>query len=193
MTREAEAAYEKLCEELEAAELVDAETDEEEWADALVQFIMRKQGISFIAGAEEERTFNHMEKTAAELRCERVDLSLARQLGQSIALNSSLRKELEMVKNQYGIFHQPKNTLPRIEQIWAVVSVDPEDGNEGVAAVELQSGVMMPLIAADEKRLEFIKPLAQQLANFTEMKLKLIRLSVREEVAEINAQPQPKP
>lgn len=79
---------------------------------------------------------------------------------------------------------QPKNTLPRIEQIWAVVSVDAVDGNEGVCAATI-GNVVMPLIAADEKRLEQIVPIAKQISAETGTKFKLIRFSNREEVSEI--------
>src|SRR5258708_6381349 len=33
-----------------------------------------------------------------------------------------------------GLFVQAKNTMPRIDKIWAGVSVDPRDGNEGNGA-----------------------------------------------------------
>jgi hypothetical protein len=31
----------------------------------------------------------------------------------------------------------PKNEMPRIDAIWAFVSVDPDDGNEGVLSAPL--------------------------------------------------------
>jgi hypothetical protein len=79
---------------------------------------------------------------------------------------------------------QPKNTLPRIEQLWAIVSVDAQDGNEGVCAAMI-GGVIMPLIAADEKRLEQIVPIAKEVAAETGTKFKLVRFSNREEVSDI--------
>jgi hypothetical protein len=84
----------------------------------------------------------------------------------------------------YTLFHQPKNTMPKITEIWAVVSVDPADGNEGVAAATV-SGMMLPLIAADEKRLAMILPIAEHIKASTGLKLKLIKFTTREEVREI--------
>lgn len=46
----AEAAYEALCEELETSKLVDPIQDDEEWADRLVMFILRKMGEAHQAG-----------------------------------------------------------------------------------------------------------------------------------------------
>jgi hypothetical protein len=74
--------------------------------------------------------------------------------------------------------------MPKIESIWAFVSVDPEDGNEGVAAASFR-GVMMPLIAADEKRLTMILPIAEHIKASTGIKLKLVKFTTREEIREI--------
>jgi hypothetical protein len=83
-----------------------------------------------------------------------------------------------------GLFIQPYNTLPQIDQIWMVVSVDPNDANEGVCAA-IVGGVMMPLIAADPKRLDQIVSLATDVKRKTGMRLKLVKFSQREEIAEI--------
>jgi hypothetical protein len=79
---------------------------------------------------------------------------------------------------------QPKNTMPKIESIWAFVSMDPLDGNEGVCAFQVGQH-MMPMIAADPKRLEQLTPLAESLALRTGMKIKLVRFHSREEVKEL--------
>jgi hypothetical protein len=79
---------------------------------------------------------------------------------------------------------QPKNTMPRIDSIWAFVSVDPQDGNEGVCAFQIGQH-MMPMIAADPKRLKALTPLAESLALRTGMKIKLVRFTAREEVREL--------
>jgi hypothetical protein len=84
----------------------------------------------------------------------------------------------------YGFVHQPKNTLPRIERVWMIVSVDQSDGNEGVCAAEV-NGMMLPLIATDEKRLPFIVDRAKDIKLATNIKLKLVKFSSREEVCEI--------
>lgn len=64
----AEAAYEKICEELELAELVDAMHDDEEWADKLAQFILKKQSdawnAGYVEGCREEQS--HQEQLKIE-------------------------------------------------------------------------------------------------------------------------------
>lgn len=84
-----------------------------------------------------------------------------------------------------ALFTQPKNTMPKIESIWAYVSVDADDGNEGVCAVTFGNGITIPLIAADPARLDSIRPLAMDLAAKTGMKIRLVRFTSREEIEEI--------
>jgi hypothetical protein len=75
----------------------------------------------------------------------------------------------------------PKNTMPRIDAIWAFVSVDPEDGNEGVCAAPLLGpGSMVPLIAADEARLKSITPIAEHIAKASGMVIRLVKFTNRE-------------
>jgi len=79
----------------------------------------------------------------------------------------------------------PPNTLPRIDSIWAYVSVD-ADGNEGVCAAPIgHGGMCMPLIAVDEARLSSITPIAEALARITGMTIKLVRFTAREELRNI--------
>lgn len=88
------------------------------------------------------------------------------------------------MRDEETIFRQPKNTMPRIEHLWLYVSVDAEDGNEGVVLAQI-GDVLMPLIAADHDRLTQMTPLAHEAARLGEMKMKLIKFSAREEVGEI--------
>jgi hypothetical protein len=80
------------------------------------------------------------------------------------------------------IFIQPKNTLPKITEIFAFVSVDEADGNEGLVGAPMGPVGCMPLIAADKKRLENLMPIAQAIADATKMNIRLIKLTQREEV-----------
>jgi hypothetical protein len=79
----------------------------------------------------------------------------------------------------------PPNHLLRIDAVWIAISVD-EHGNEGVCAAPFVTpeGVPMtlPLIAADEARLPWVRENAWLLAMATGRKVKLIRLATREEV-----------
>ena len=82
------------------------------------------------------------------------------------------------------VLRQPKNTMPKIKHIWAYLSVDPEDGNEGLCAAMID-GVFLPLIAADEKRLEILRGMAQEIteqARLNNMKIKLVQFTERVEL-----------
>lgn len=85
-----------------------------------------------------------------------------------------------------GIFQQPKNTLPSIECLYAFVSVDAEDGNEGLVGAPMGPVGCMPMIAADEKRLKQLIPMAQWIATEHNIKIRLIKLSHREVLKDIN-------
>lgn len=80
------------------------------------------------------------------------------------------------------IFLQPKNTLPKIDSVYLFVSVDAEDGNEGVVGAPLGPVNCMPMIAADVKRLDQLIPIAQYICDTTKTKIKLIKLTNREEI-----------
>jgi len=71
--------------------------------------------------------------------------------------------------------------MKRIESVWMAVSVDPVDQTEGVCSV-LMRDHWMPLIAADELRLIDIRKQAQFIADRTGQAVRLIRLTVRDEV-----------
>lgn len=79
----------------------------------------------------------------------------------------------------------PPNVLPRIEAVYAYLSVDAA-GNEGVCAGPIgPGGMLLPLIAADEARLESITPFAAQLARFTGMTIRLVKFTAREDLRDI--------
>lgn len=80
------------------------------------------------------------------------------------------------------IFHQPKNTMPRITELYAYLSVDEKDGNEGVIGAPIGPVACMPLIAADKERLKILGPIAQSVANRFEKSIRLVRFTKREEV-----------
>jgi len=82
------------------------------------------------------------------------------------------------------ILINPPNHLLRIDAVWLAVSVD-EDGNEGACAttVMLAGGPMMvPLIAADEGRLAWVKAEARKIALASGQRVRVIRLTTREEI-----------
>lgn len=84
--------------------------------------------------------------------------------------------------------HAPKNTMPRIDAIWAFLSVDPDDGNEGVlSAPILGPDSVVPLIAADEARLVSLWPLARYIASKTGVGCRLVKFHTREVVEEFTS------
>jgi hypothetical protein len=89
-----------------------------------------------------------------------------------------------MEGNMSTLFIQPPNTMPRINEIWAFVSVDPADGNEGVVAFySSRFESWMPLIAADTKRLEQMRAIAMNmLRDLPDCSIKLVKFTTREEV-----------
>lgn len=78
----------------------------------------------------------------------------------------------------------PPNHIQRITAIWAAISAD--ETGEGICAVN-SNGTWMPLLAADEKRLEWIVDQARTLAKMTGKRIKIIKLTSRVEVMEIPA------
>lgn len=73
----------------------------------------------------------------------------------------------------------PPEALPghRITQLWAVLSVDPADGSEGVIAFRNH-----PLIASDEYRLESLRRVIPLAVAGLPAIVKLVRFSVREDL-----------
>lgn len=77
------------------------------------------------------------------------------------------------------------NQLKRIDEVYAFVSVD--EKGEGIIGqtVQLRGDIVfMPFVCADKARMESLKPLAKEIAKESGRKIKLIRLSVREEIEE---------
>lgn len=73
----------------------------------------------------------------------------------------------------------------KITTLTAFVMTD-GDGVEGIPAVH-KNGEWMPLIAADQERIESFRPYAQSIARRLNQPIKLVRFSVREELETINS------
>lgn len=63
----------------------------------------------------------------------------------------------------------------RIESLWAYLSIDPDDDDEGVCAFQASDGTWMPLVAADKTRLDLLRPAAEHIANQTGQRIQLSR------------------
>ena len=71
------------------------------------------------------------------------------------------------------------NYLGRIDFIWAFLSVD--EGGEGVCAMPI-GGITLPMIAADKRRVDSLKPAARIVATVFKKPVRLVRFKEREEV-----------
>ncbi|MGY8661749.1 hypothetical protein Q3C01_05190 [Bradyrhizobium sp. UFLA05-109] len=80
--------------------------------------------------------------------------------------------------------HSPPNELRRIDAVWAFISSD--ETGEGLCAGPLMGpGTLIPLVAADEVRLQSLLPWARWIAQASGKAIKLVKLSHREEIMEI--------
>jgi hypothetical protein len=82
------------------------------------------------------------------------------------------------------------NSGKRITQIFCFIALDTADDCEGIPAIEgphplSGGGIMMPLVGADQARLEALIPLARQMVKQTGKKMRLVRFSQMEELGEI--------
>jgi hypothetical protein len=72
----------------------------------------------------------------------------------------------------------------RIDEMYAFVTVDPADHTEGIIGFNTPTG-WMPMVGADTARVEYLVPLAQEMATSLGTPIHVLRFTVREEVMEI--------
>lgn len=65
--------------------------------------------------------------------------------------------------------------MQKITELYAWVVADDGNGSEGVPAVKMPDGMIMPLMGADMPRAESIRELAQQSANYAGAPIRLVR------------------
>jgi hypothetical protein len=70
-----------------------------------------------------------------------------------------------------------------VNEVYAFLAVDAE-GAEGVPAAQL-GDMLMPLVAADQARLDDLRPIARQLASAYGMKITVARFTRREDIETI--------
>lgn len=68
----------------------------------------------------------------------------------------------------------------RIDQMYAFVATD-KDGTEGIVGAATANG-WMPLVGADMERVDQLRPLVKEIAKATNVTVRLLRFSVREEL-----------
>jgi hypothetical protein len=71
----------------------------------------------------------------------------------------------------------------KIEKLTAFVAVD-DKGEEGIMGSKMADGSWMPLIFADEKRLEQIYPIAVEISKMSGMRFRVIQFDNRVDVTE---------
>jgi hypothetical protein len=80
-----------------------------------------------------------------------------------------------------GFLKQPYGSLPRIEHLWAYVTDDPNDGNEGIIGMSFGRHIM-PLIASDRVRCDEYHEYAEDIAKQLGRPVRLLRFETRVEV-----------
>jgi hypothetical protein len=75
-------------------------------------------------------------------------------------------------------------TGQRIDQIWAFVSED-ANGGEGVCAFAQVDGIMMPMICADQARVDSLRAMAAEIKKASGLRIKLVKFSKRSFIEEV--------
>jgi hypothetical protein len=69
----------------------------------------------------------------------------------------------------------------RIQQVWAFVAIDSEDGDEGIIGHKLGDS-WLPFVAADEDRVRSLKPMAALISRTLGVEVRLVRFDQRTDV-----------
>ena len=81
-----------------------------------------------------------------------------------------------------GFVHTPPNEIKHIETVWAVVSLD--EHGEGICGA-MVNGRWMSLTTASERLVPALLHIARDVAKMTGKKLKLIKMTMREDIQDI--------
>ncbi len=74
--------------------------------------------------------------------------------------------------------------MPKIEVIYAFISIDEGPEGEGIVAA-LMGDKWMPLVGADMDRVESLRPLAMEVSRITGKRIVLARFGDREDLEEL--------
>lgn len=72
--------------------------------------------------------------------------------------------------------------MPKINECYLFVATDSSPEDEGIAAFLAKSDMWLPMVAADMKRVESLRGMAQRVADESGDVVRLIKFSVREEL-----------
>jgi|CXWL01.1.fsa_nt_gi hypothetical protein len=75
--------------------------------------------------------------------------------------------------------------MPKITEMYAFVTADQGPDDEGVVGVNTPSG-WMPLVGADMKRMEALKPIAKEVARETRKTIRILKFTTMTEVGKIS-------
>lgn len=75
-------------------------------------------------------------------------------------------------------------TAFKITTLKAFIATE-DDGTEGIVGMTMGEGFFMPFVCADDKRAEWLKPYAMQIASELGKKIQLAKFSIREDIEEI--------
>lgn len=76
----------------------------------------------------------------------------------------------------------------KIESLWAYISIDQADGDEGVLGIHTTRG-WMPLVAADKTRLDDLRPFAEEITRQTGVPVQLVQFTTRIDIGAVGQQP----
>lgn len=65
--------------------------------------------------------------------------------------------------------------MPRVTEIYAYITSDADEDDEGIPAFQSASGMWMPMVGADMERADQLREIAQEFADETGKRVKLIR------------------
>lgn len=80
----------------------------------------------------------------------------------------------------------------RIKRLWAWISADNKHDAEGlVAHFDVERGIWIPLVGADEDRLSQLRDIAQKSADVSGHPVQLVRFDVRTDVETLSPKRRP--
>jgi hypothetical protein len=72
----------------------------------------------------------------------------------------------------------------KIDEMFAFISTDPEDGSQGIVA-ELRRSVWTPYVGADMERVDSLMEMAQEIADMEGIKIEVVKFSQHEVIRTI--------
>ena len=74
----------------------------------------------------------------------------------------------------------------KIEELYAFIATD-ENGQEGICAFQIESGLWMPMVGADLKRVDSLRPIAKAIHKATGRQIAVCKFTNRQHLEMIGA------